>query len=214
MGLGQWICGGAGHYQVIELKVRMIQVVETLFNPKGMAIFWTFAEGFILIFLRGLFLNLKEQKKQNGFIVISCVLFILLTWVIMYGQKFIPLPTSNYGYQIMFWNFFCTLWVVLEGTSVFYAFQIYKHIKKINPAVWTAYILPLLVVGAFGFFIFYQSYAIFVCQKYHLYKDEFYNMQLFYVRICGVFWITFEWLAVVIWLRLFSLLKEDQSHAR
>lgn len=101
-----------------------------------MGIFWLFAEGLIMIYVRkGLLFLENGQSRQRIFLITCCAIFILLT-MLNYGYELGLLrlfhitsrPLQSYYYSFV-WNLFCTLWIVIEGAIAFYVFRIYNLLR-------------------------------------------------------------------------------------
>lgn len=192
-----------------------------------MALFWTFAEGLILFTLRLVFFSLKKggDKSQASFFIFCVIIFALLICLMFCGEiffgKFLDLH-QGYNltvYRWALWNFFCTLWVILEGTIMVYVLRIYKTLKhplkkkdlkegKSNMIrIKFSYGIPLLAFPLFALYAFYEYNVLSVISKYGLDVKTLYRMSVFYIRVCGIFWILFEWIIAFIGIKTYFILK-------
>ena len=191
-----------------------------------MALFWTFAEGLILIYLRWGFLSFnKGEGKQRAFLIFCIAVFALLLWLMFGGEvffaKFVDLEQGfNLSvYRWALWNFFCTLWVLLEGIIMVYVLRIYKTLKQPykNKGLKTGknsllganfnYGIPLLIVSLFTLYFFYEYNFVSMVNKNVLDAKSIYRISLFYIRVCGFFWILFEWIVAFIGIKAYLFLK-------
>jgi len=193
-----------------------------------MGLFWVFAEMMILIFIRQGIAFVEEKKERYlGLTIFLSVIFILLFLVSFQGERFFSgyldftRKINLYFYRYALWNLFCTLWVVLEGSIMFYSLQAYMILKKsmhpgripsepsgiMNP--WTRYGVPLLVVWAIAFFLFYEYRVFSILNHFGLEKTNLKNIYLFYIKICGMFWFLIEGAVAVIGLKTYHLLKKS-----
>ncbi len=125
-------------------------------------------------------------------------------------------------YRWALWNFFCTIWVVLEGAIMIYVLRLYKNIREASkqtnaprangkrriPVVRWDFGIPLLAGLLFSFYFFYQ-YNLFAMALGDGSLDGWgiYRVSVFYIRICGLFWILFEWVVAIIGIRTYGLFK-------
>lgn len=186
-----------------------------------MALFWTLAEGLILIVLRWGLMSLRgEQSGQKVFVTCAVALFGILPAIVFGGemlvQRFIPLKGSLLiFYRWGLWALMCTLWVVLEGIIMVYVIQIYKILKSAitlrgqrrEARISSTPGIPLLVCSLFGFYLFYEVVLLHTILSCGLDVRAVYQISLFYIRICGVFWILFEWIVAFVGIRTYLLLK-------
>jgi len=193
-----------------------------------MALFWTLAEGLILIYMRRGFLIFKMGKpQQRGFNLFCGTMFIILVFIMLGGEsllgRFMDLGRGlNFiTYRWALWNFFCTLWVVLEGIIMIYVLRIYKllapaynkktfsakgSVKK-GPAIG----IPLLIFSFFILYLFYEYNLLSVINNYGLKAGGVNRISVFYIRICGLFWIIFEWIVAFIGIKTFFIMKEKKA---
>lgn len=191
---------------------------------KSMALFWTLAEGLILIFIRWGFLFIKKgEGRQRDFLIFFATTFALLISLLFWGEtilgRIVDLQKGIHlaAYRWALWNLFCTLWVILEGGIMIYGFRIYKRFKltfqdqdlaKNNPRTNVAYGMPLLIASLFALYIFYECNLLSTIARYGLDARSLYRISIFYIRICGLFWILFEWIIAVLVIKIYVALKE------
>ncbi|MFH1351720.1 MAG: hypothetical protein ABII26_12425 [Pseudomonadota bacterium] len=193
---------------------------------KSMAIFWTLSEALILVFIRwGLLFLKKREGRQRRFLISAALIFGALAGLLFFGevifggildlQSGLNLPT----YRWALWNFFCTLWVILEGSIMIYGIRIYGHLrfmlksdhlqKNIMRPDGDRFILgiPLLISSLFFMYLFYQHSLLSVIDRHGIDAESLYHISMFYIRICGIFWIIFEWIIAVLVIRIYGVLK-------
>ena len=125
-----------------------------------MALFWTFAEGVILLFIRQGFLFLKTgEGRQKKFLISCAVCFALLACLLFLGEvaleRVLDLERgfNRSIYRWALWNFFCTLWVVVEGAFMLYLMESFRALNKRRPVRnGLKYILSLMAFLFFGFY--------------------------------------------------------------
>lgn len=191
-----------------------------------MALIWTFAEGLLLFYIRGGFLFSKEGKRgQKKFLIFCVTLFGLLISLVYGGEiffgKFMDLRQDIHlmVYRWALWNFFCTLWVILEGVIMVYVLKIYKtlmpplqkkNLKKEksrsvkNGLTWG---IPVLIFPLFALYIFYEYHLLSLFNKDLLDAKSIFHISSFYIRICGLFWILFEWVVAFYGIKTYFFLK-------
>ncbi len=191
-----------------------------------MALFWTLAEGLILFYVRAGFLFFKEGKKrQKTFLTICVITFGFLILLLFGGEyffgKIIDLRQDIHlmVYRWALWNFFCTLWVILEGVIMIYVLRIYKtlmpplqkknlKIEKSHPVknglTWG---IPVLIFPFFALYIFYEYNLLSLFNKDLLDAKSIFHISSFYIRICGLFWILFEWVVAFYGIKTYFFLK-------
>jgi hypothetical protein len=195
---------------------------------KSMGLFWVFAEMVILIFIRqGIAFVEGKEKKFLGLTILFSLIFILLFLTSFWGESFfsgyLDFSRKNhlFFYRYALWNLFCTLWVVLEGSIMFYSLHAYIILEKsmrpgrmpselfgtINP--WTRYGVPLLVVSAAAFYLFYEYRIFSIMDRFGLEKSNLKNIYLFYIKICGLSWFLIEGAVALIGLKAYHLLKKS-----
>ena len=188
-----------------------------------MPLFWTLAEGLILVAIRGAYLFLNREKTNQRFFLILCVVaFLFLTFLRFYGENFFgnffDLHDKNHllFYKRASWNFFCTTWVVLEGGIMVYVLRIYSLLrseieKNTDKPHAMGKGIPMIVM-VLSFFTLYglYEYAILFLKMHHgLNMERIHFISIFYVRVCGVFWIAFEWIVAVVGIKTYFYLKKS-----
>lgn len=196
---------------------------------KFMALFWTLAEGLILIYVRGALMSLRGAEKglRRHFLFLAVALGLLSPLVLggeyIFGglsgpERSLPLNAFPWG----LWDFLCTLWVVLEGVIMVYVWRIYRtlkpHLEEREPGQEantgaskdSPYGIPFLVISFFAFYAFYEYNLLFTVHNRGLDGMDVYRMSVFYVRICGLFWILFEWIVALVGVRIFHMLKRRE----
>jgi hypothetical protein len=188
---------------------------------KIMGIFWLFAEGLIMVYIRKGFIFLKKGHSRQKAFTISCITVFVLLFILnfgheinldgYFGSKYQSLGYFFYGYL---WNFFCTLWVAIEAAIVIYIFKIYNllriAIEKKKPILnMTLFYGPgIFFLLLFLFYITYHSYLGFFNNMDGYNQRSMENSFNFYIKICGIFWILIEWAVGLIGLKIFFMLKK------
>jgi hypothetical protein len=189
-----------------------------------MAIFWVFAEGLIVLFIRRGYLFIKTgdsaQKtvcyvSATVFIIIACLPFVKL----MHLDR-LPVLNDLFGlrlYHKYLWSFYCTIWVALEGAALIYVLKTYLLLRdafgKNSPLLhetikYSQVLFFVILLAVFAGYHFYIESFIannFVTSVYIK------NIFTLYVKICGIFWVIIEWLIGFGCLKIFFLLKR-KSH--
>jgi len=191
-----------------------------------MALFWTLAEGLILVYLRWGFLSLKGEKQRQRVIVPFSIAAFLMLAVLIFAWKSVLGPFLHLEegihltlYRKAVWSFFCTVWIVLEGMIMVYVLRLYRLVnqglrKKDQDASGSfpvgpefAYGIPAVVIALFGLFFFYEYLILRLNSTVGLTAEDVKHLSLFYVRICGLFWIAFEWVVAFIGVKTYLALK-------
>ena len=189
---------------------------------KIMAAFWTLAEGLILACLRWTLIRLRADcEVQKGFLLFISIFFILLVCLLFgeetlwtYGVVQTGLPREIY--TSLLWNFFCSLWVSLEGICMIYLFRGYLFIMAVlggqksrerNNQVSLHFGPLLLVLSMFALYGYYHLGAIGAFGRFGGSAEMWTRLSLFYIRICGLLWIVFEWAVAVILIKGYWLLR-------
>lgn len=194
---------------------------------KSIPLFWTLAEGLIMIVLRQGFLFLRgEKRSQLIFFLFALCMFLVLVYLRFRGEDCMGLlldmerDINIVMYKKALWNFFCTIWVILEGVIMIYVFRIYKILRtntKENESEKEettllksniAWGIPVLVFSFVSLYAFYQYVFISLSMEYVFSFDTIRMISTFYIRICGLFWIIFEWVVAIIGIRTYQLLKD------
>lgn len=187
---------------------------------KIMALFWTVAEGALLLYLRWGYLKLRGgDSGQREWIILCSVIFSMLALWMLAGEALVHewLPDIRHVklYRWGMWNFFCTLFVGLEGVIMIYVIRIHGLLRsrtgsggRRSPG---AIMWPLFALFAFYHFTFFQT-----ALNHALSNLQIYHVSVFYIRICGLFWILFEWVVAVYGFKTYGLLREGAkaAHAR
>ncbi len=194
---------------------------------KSMAFFWTLAEAIILVCVRwGHLLAAGEERPQRRAFVVTGAGLVLSFVLLFLGEpllgRFVDLDVrlSLTLYRWALWNFFCTVWVVLEGCIMVYVCRIFRTLKAVEERSKTGSAtggpstkslttgIPILV-GAFLFvYTAYQAGLFCAVDRFGLDAGPVARISLFYIRICGVFWILFEWVVAVKGIRAYRILKQ------
>jgi len=196
-----------------------------------MGILWLLAEGLIMVYVRKGFLFLSgRDDRQRPFLAFCAVFFVLLALlrlgkvlnldaVLGPGAGVIRFRYYN-GYV---WNLYCTLWVVIEGVIAVYIFRIYKLLDaavsggaadrpdRNDPA--RGWGPPALTLISLAVFTGYHGYLLHLMGGADLRSSAVYNLLRFYIKLCGVFWILFEWYVAVAGIKMFLLLKRIRRGA-
>jgi hypothetical protein len=192
---------------------------------KTMALFWTFAEGLILVYVRWAYAHVTgNHNGQGGFAKVALLIFSFLALMMVGGETLLGqfadlhLGFNRLVYRWALWNFFCTLWVILEGAIMVYVWRIYRSLRGYGPGESLAtgmerqdrfhFGIPLLIIGLFSIFLCYEWALIQVIHVHHIHPRQIYRISLFYIRICGVFWILFEWVVALIGLGTYRLVRK------
>jgi hypothetical protein len=193
---------------------------------QSMALFWTLVEGVILVSLRWGYLRLGNRASDQKWFVSSCgTLFVLLMLLVLWGkglgQGFRDMPaTGPLIYRWALWDFLCTIWVFLEGWIMLFVIRIYRLLSDISAGKPEAtglqgkrewVITSIMGLAFFAFFAWYTSAFVGTALKYGMDPSGIYRVGVFYVRICGIFWIAFEWVVAVYGLKTYSLLKRMEK---
>lgn len=197
---------------------------------KLMALFWTLSEGVILLYARwGFFFVQGRQGGRRIFSPYAILLPLLLFGLLFGGEPLLGHWANlesgvNLGlYRWGLWNLLCTLWVILEGIIMIYVLKIYQLLKrspepetrKKGKGIWEnhAPIGFLLLTGLFlCLFVFYEYHLLALVFEERLHMEGIYRISRFYIRICGVFWVLFEWIVAFLGIKTFFLLKGKTSH--
>ncbi len=194
---------------------------------KWMALFWTLAEGVILLALHWGYSRLRGKDTNQAIprVLFAILLGVLLLWAAGVDEYVIrsagvpegPL-TSLYRWGV--WNFLCTLWVVLEGAIMIYVATVYRTLTgrarmQTEPdsrvSTFPFALIAALTVPFFLFFAIYQWGFLNSVLTYGMGSQQIYRVSVFYVRLCGLFWILFEWIVALYGIRTYSLLKKLEN---
>jgi hypothetical protein len=191
---------------------------------QSMALFWTLAEGLILLFLRSGWLSISgRETRQSAAIFLCASLFVFLACLMFGGESVferlvVNLEKVSYlvAYRWGLVTFFCTLWVILEGIIMIYVLRVYRLVRtrsegsgsrglSFKPS--SAFVVPLLVLFLILFYAFYEAHLVHLIGKHDLDSKPIYHISVFYIRLCGLFWIVFEWVIAVVGFRTYRTLK-------
>jgi hypothetical protein len=190
---------------------------------KSMAFFWTLAEAAILVAVRwGFHLAAGREGGPRG-IAAAVVGTSALGVLLFLGEPLIGrfldlderLVRSLYRWGL--WNFFCTVWVVLEGCIMIYVLRLGRMLraetalsgKRSPPTSEPLASLALLTGGLLLLYGSYQAGLLHAVDRFELGPGPVARVSLFYIRVCGVFWIVFEWVVAVEGIRAYRALKRQ-----
>ena len=162
-----------------------------------MALFWVFAELFIITFmLKGISFLVEDGKKHHGFILSAGFFFIFLIFITFFrGQIYSLLPTYPNPIQIKFyshalWQFYCSQWLVFEAGITLYILRIYALMKQSAGSSretrekWRA-VERITIIGVPGFLVlyalFYAGYQILTFSA--IENDLINKAQLFHIHL-------------------------------
>lgn len=168
---------------------------------------------------RGVIFLETGKAGQNLFVFFCAGVFLAVT-VLTLGGSFIsgwlPAPGNDFRrffYDGFLWNVNCTLWAIIEGVIMINAYKAFRLLKSAMTGT-PRQAAPVL---RFGPVLFYGLLAAgFVCYHWFLYKlaalhliNEMAvsNILSFYIKICGVFWISMEGIVALIGIKTVLLLK-------
>jgi len=188
---------------------------------KIMGIFWLFAEGLVMVYIRKGFIFLRKGESQQKAFVFFCITFFIVLVCLNFGEKInfdrylgYKNKSLGYFYYSYLWNFFCTLWVAIEAAIVIYVFKIYNLLRialeKKKPILNITLLFGpgIFFIFLFLFYVVYHSYlGSFVDMDGYTHRN-IQNAFNFYIKICGMFWILIEWVVGLIGLKIFFLLKK------
>lgn len=195
-----------------------------------MALFWVFAELFIIIYIKkGLSYIFEDGKKHYGFIVFAAVFFVLLIFVTFSRNDiyslFPHMPNAMqkkfYGYLL--WHFYCSQWVVFEASITLYILRVYARMQQSvcqsdsmvekwrTVERFAIFGIPaFLVVYAF-IFAGYEFLTFSLLQRALIGQLQLYHINLFYIKICGIFWIVIDGGAAFLGYKIFRFLKTHNT---
>jgi hypothetical protein len=196
-----------------------------------MALFWVFAELFIVIYVKkGLSFIFQDGKKHYGLIIFAGVFFILLIFATFSRNSIFSLfpnmPNAMqkkfYGYVL--WHFYCSQWVVFEASIALYILRVYARMRRSvcqsgsRVKKWRAVerfaifgIPAFLVIYAF-IFAGYEFLTFSLLQSASIVQLQLYHINLFYIKICGIFWIAIEGGVAFLGYKIFHFLKTHNTH--
>jgi hypothetical protein len=184
-----------------------------------MTLFWTLAEGSILIAMHWGLTRLQGSRYSEARMMIGATLFALVVIIYALGREWLFWHSDlDFGdrqltiYRTFTWNLLCTLWVILEASIALYAWRIYQTLKC-NPVKPRNYRIPLivLIVAPFALFFAYHSMAWSVIASTEIDAQQVVNLGRFYIRLCGVLWISIEWFIAIMGFRMILLLRQPDA---
>ncbi|MFH1137227.1 MAG: hypothetical protein V1816_14240 [Pseudomonadota bacterium] len=194
---------------------------------KIMGLFWTLAEGSILLGLRRIHLKIRlGSGSQPWALALGAALFITLSCFMFRGEPWaaswfaIRRPVDLNFLQHARWSFFCAVWVLLEGLIMIYCLRLHQALKAIlagnlpapeglpGPAAGPA--LAMLTAVLFLGYLYFFWGAV---QRLGLQPGHIHRIAFFYIRVCGVFWILFEWVVALTGLAAWRLIKKVEGGA-
>jgi len=195
-----------------------------------MALFWVFAELFIIIYIKkGLSFIIQDGKKHNGFIVFAGVFFILLIYVTFFRNHiyslFPDMPNTMLKkfYDYSLWHFYCSQWVVFEASITLYILRVYAQmqqsvcqsgriVKKWRAVErFAAFGVPAFLVTYAFIFAGYEFLTFSVLQSALISQLQLYQINLFYIKICGIFWIAIDGGAAFLGYKILRFLKTHNT---
>ena len=201
---------------------------------KLMPSLWLFSEFFALIFVKywyNIFLN--KKRDFNFFLNLCLILFVFLIILLLLGDKILSKNLdffgniSNYLQYITIWNFFCTVWVMLEGLIIVHVIAICKLITYILKTDNNRNILfnkyknkidRVLIILIFSILILfpviyfsYEYYLFHIYFKLNIPENNINRASDFYIISCGIFWIIFEGIVTFYCIKLFLILYRNKS---
>ncbi len=183
-----------------------------------MAIFWTLAEASILIAMHWGLTRLQDRRHSQAMMMTGATLFTLAIIIFALGREWLIWSNNlDLGsrqlriYRTFTWNLFCTLWVVLEAIIALYAWRIYLILKR-KPARPPNHRITLivLIVAPFALYLAYHYMAWSVITSTEIGAQQIVNLGRFYIRLCGVFWISIEWFIAILGFRMIWLLRQPE----
>jgi hypothetical protein len=200
---------------------------KIFFSSGFLTLSWTFGEILCLVGIRWVYHELEGRGKKSfiPFVLVCVSLCIFCVWLHSGAEPIMKDWLNHRGrlgwtYHTLVWDFFCTLWAVLEGFAMVYSFSIYRLIKKAltgeNKSMrrWNAYGTLLkggIIVFLAIIYILYHSYAFDIYSRYNLQSGELNHVLIFYRRIIGLFWITFEGIIAILLFKICSYLNRTRQ---
>ncbi len=174
--------------------------------PLAMALFWTCADGAILVAIRWCLAALERRPARPGsdLATLAAVLVIL-------GR--LPFATearmSDADWRVVevvhwsIWGLFCVTWAMIEGSILVYVLRIYALLaRRPRRGGWGEPLLPLALL------CLYVAYTWgFATVGPTLDAGRIRNLAAFWVKVCAAFWTTFEWAVVIVGFRTYALLR-------
>ena len=196
---------------------------KLFFSPQFITLAWTFGELFLLVGLQWVYYDFAKVAKKSiiPFLVVYVSICIFCVWL-HFGAKPIiegwlnTLGGLQWAHSTLVWDFFVTLWAVIEGFVMLYVVSIYFLIKGSTAegnetirtfTVYGTFIKVGIVILLTSLYILYHYYAFNVYGKYSLRVNELKNILIFFRRIIGVFWVAFEWTIAIFIFKVYFLLN-------
>jgi hypothetical protein len=188
----------------------------------SMPLFWTLAEAMVLVAVRWGLATLKGQRMRHDLLLsFLCGLIIAMGIIRFEGEWFLG---HLFGlsdkmhialYKTLYWNFFCTIWVILEGVIMVYVVRIYrtirplydKQVKKVSRRTGFPSGIHLVIFLVLGLYMIYEYNVVKIALNHRVEISGIVALSAFFVRICGVLWILFEGFVALIGLKTYLLLK-------
>lgn len=189
-----------------------------------MAFFWTLAEVAILVAVQwGHELAAGGDHRRRGRVITAGVGVACLGGVLFWGESllglFVDLETHLHRtlFRWALWNFFCTVWVVLEGGIMIYVCRLYRILQGTDPAFGKGSGAPgktpagpyVLAAAFVCLYLIYQAALFHAVNRFGIQVRPVIQISLFYIRICGLFWILFEWIVAIQGIRAYRLLRRQ-----
>ena len=200
---------------------------KIFFSSGFLTLSWTFGEILCLLGIRWVYYELQGRGKKSfvPFVLVCVSLCIFCVWLHSGAEPIIKDWLNTQGlprwtYHTLVWDFFCTLWAVLDGFAMVYSFSIYYLINKAltegdkSMSSWNAYgtfLKGVIIVLLTTVYILYHYYAFDVYSRYNLQFSELGHVLTFYRRIIGLFWITFEGIIAILLFKICSLLNRTKQ---
>lgn len=195
---------------------------------KSMALFWTLSEWLILLAVRWGLDHLEGRNTApKEYLAVFFLITAISTCLIFFGESLAEqIAGFSSGTERVFlrwavWDFFCTAWVLLEGIIMVYVSRIFRllhHIEqngikndRMRLSGNKQWIIILLIATGLAAFILYEGMVFTMVVDHTVGNRGIVRLSLFYVRICGLFWICFEWIVAYFGIRTYFLLKHGGS---
>lgn len=170
-----------------------------------MAVFWTAAEGLILVGVRWGARYVAGRKPLGlGFAVFFGLLVSAWIGLILFGEAALKPPLTRVRpdlapfFESTVWNFSCAMWVVFEGVITIYAFRIYHGLNRLSgrPSDWgrrrwseRGWVVPAFACSILAVFAIYQAGYLSFALRRGIFPPEALGLSWFFIRIAGLFWV-------------------------
>jgi hypothetical protein len=117
--------------------------------------------------------------------------------------------------------------VILEGIIMVYVWRLYRAINPFakkeakrnerdnkGGARRLFRGIPLLTVSFLAGYLFYQFRLFSLVEAGTIDVTGIYRISLFYIRLCGLFWVLFEWIVAIAGIRTYRLMKKTVENSR